>query len=303
MSSISGLQSGVSGTTTRKGISGLASGLDTDELVKQMTSGTLGKINKKLQQKQIYQWQSDALRSISSKLVEFSQKYTSYASSTNLADENFFARTLIKSLGKNADAVSVSGVSDAVDNLSILGVKQLAESASLTGSKLSGSSNDFSTGDIDLNGNVDESQLADKFIQIKYGTKVYNLSFSNDTPLKTVDDVTAAINKAMEGKTLPSGDALSEKVKVENNNGSLSFKFTGSDSNNLEISGGSKDALEILGFEKGDSIDSATGELKGDTITESDLIKQVPFKDMVAGKSMQFTFNGVTKTIDRKSVV
>ncbi len=59
-----------------KGYGGLASGLDRDTLIEGMTSSTRAKIAKQQKKKQTYAWQQEAYRSISSKLVEFSRKYT-----------------------------------------------------------------------------------------------------------------------------------------------------------------------------------------------------------------------------------
>ena len=58
---------------TSKGIGGLATGLDTDEIIKGMTIGTRSKIAKQLQSKQLYTWKSDAMRNVSSKLINFSK--------------------------------------------------------------------------------------------------------------------------------------------------------------------------------------------------------------------------------------
>ena len=116
----------------RKGIGGLASGLDTDSLIDGMTSGTKAKIAKQLQNKTLLSWKSEAYRSISSKLIEFSDKYISYTSSTNLYSEKFFDKTLIKVLGENSEYITVSGSTSSSSKLTINGVKQLASNASFT---------------------------------------------------------------------------------------------------------------------------------------------------------------------------
>src|SRR5699024_6103735 len=106
-------------------ITGLASGLDTEALIEAMTSGTRSKIAKQNQQKQLIQWQMDAYRSISSQLIAFQNKYTSYTSSTNMRTESFFMKNLISAVGDNSKYISVSGVSSNASNISITSIKQL----------------------------------------------------------------------------------------------------------------------------------------------------------------------------------
>ena len=81
MATINSLSSSSSSSAygvTSKGIGGLATGLDTDEIIKGMTIGIRSKIAKQLQSKQLLTWQTDAYRSISSKLIDFSKKYLTY---------------------------------------------------------------------------------------------------------------------------------------------------------------------------------------------------------------------------------
>ena len=61
--------SSIPGSSNR--ISGIVSGLDTEELVKNLTSATQSKIDKAEQQKQILEWKQDDYREILSQLVRF----------------------------------------------------------------------------------------------------------------------------------------------------------------------------------------------------------------------------------------
>ena len=56
-------------------ISGLASGLDTENLVKELTSTTKSRIEKAKQQKQIFEWKQADYQKISTALVNFNEKY------------------------------------------------------------------------------------------------------------------------------------------------------------------------------------------------------------------------------------
>ena len=90
------ISSSVSSVSSIRGYGGLVSGLDRDGLIQGMTSATRAKIAKQQKQKQTYVWKQEAYRSISSKLVEFSQKYTSYVNqSTNISSPSFWAKSSI----------------------------------------------------------------------------------------------------------------------------------------------------------------------------------------------------------------
>ena len=97
MASVGSLSSSTSSSifNTNKRITGLASGLDTDALIESMTASTRSKIAKQNQQKQLLKWKMDDYRSISSKLIAFQNKYTSYSSESNLRSPSFFDATLL----------------------------------------------------------------------------------------------------------------------------------------------------------------------------------------------------------------
>ena len=113
----------------RMNISGLASGMNTDEIIEGMTVGTRSKIAKVKQQQTLLGWQTDAFRGIADKLISLSTKYTSYMSpATNLMSTRLFSKTVVAAQGANASKVSITGAGH--DNMSIAGVKQMAKSLS-----------------------------------------------------------------------------------------------------------------------------------------------------------------------------
>lgn len=119
---------------TGKGIGGLATGLNTDELVAALTSGTKGKIAKQGQQKQLLNWKMTAYRNMTSALNAFQTKFlklsTSTSSNTNITSSKFFNTYKATS---SSDKVSVSATSGAVTgNFTINEVTKLAESESFT---------------------------------------------------------------------------------------------------------------------------------------------------------------------------
>lgn len=125
------LSTSLYGSSTSNRIVGLASGLDTDTLVEQMSAGTKNKINRAYQAKQKLLYRQEAYREISSKLVSFNDKYLSFSSGskTNILSNSFFNSSTIKS---SSDYVSVSGDENNIKNFKINSVTKVAESARFT---------------------------------------------------------------------------------------------------------------------------------------------------------------------------
>ena len=124
------------GSSTNKGVGGLLSGLDTDDLVEKMTLGTRTKINRQYQSKQKLLYRQQAYREISSKLLAFSDKYLSFSSGskTNIMSPSFFEAYMFKS---SSNYVNVTGNAENIKNFSINSISQVASSARYT-SEISG---------------------------------------------------------------------------------------------------------------------------------------------------------------------
>ncbi|WP_285397582.1 flagellar filament capping protein FliD [Lysinibacillus sp. fls2-241-R2A-57] len=106
-------------------IGGLASGMDIDELVKKIMSAERAPLNKLYQQKQKYEWQRDAYRSVNTKLKTFDNYIAD-----NLVLKDLNSKTATSS---NSNLVSVTATGKAAGSLSIEGVSQLASAARLVG--------------------------------------------------------------------------------------------------------------------------------------------------------------------------
>ena len=115
----------------RNVLSGLATGMDTEAMIQNSVSGYDTKINQLKQKQEKVEWQQDAYRGITDKMIDLSSKYTSYTSSTNLNSALFFS-SAVKSVttGTYADLVSATGKSSS--EIQINSVTQLATSARYT---------------------------------------------------------------------------------------------------------------------------------------------------------------------------
>lgn len=109
----------------------MASGIERDEIIEQMTLGTTTKINNAKRDITKLEWKQEAYRSVSDKIIDLSDKYGTYSSASSLVDPTFFAKSLISVHGsdKSSKYVTATGTSDLVGNVAISAVKQLATSS------------------------------------------------------------------------------------------------------------------------------------------------------------------------------
>ncbi|WP_195841169.1 MULTISPECIES: flagellar filament capping protein FliD [Clostridia] len=296
-----------------RGYGGLASGLDRDNLIKGMTAATRAKIAKQEKSKQSLLWKQDAYRSISSKLVEFSRKYTSYSySSTNLSSPAFWASNNVTAIGANSKYVQVSGSSSVADSISIVGVKQLAQKASvISNDRVSDGA--LETGMIDLNENKMMSTLEGQSLTFQYGNKTFSVSLQSgvdkngdpydySTEASTVD----AINRSLKEVAIGDGKTLADVLEATYSS-KLDFKSVDPNKNEIRLAGGSKGAMEALGIsdsnvwsqlvKDGKTVIGEAGMSAEIMEKDQTLYKNKSFEELVNEKSMSFTYNGVTKSI------
>lgn len=319
MASVGSLSSSTSSSifNTNKRITGLASGLDTDALIESMTASTRSKIAKQNQQKQLLQWKMDDYRSISSKLIAFQNKYTSYSSESNLRSPSFFDATLLSVIGENSKYVSVSGTSDNVENIAISAVKQLAQNTSYV-SNSSVSDQILNSDKVTGNEEYTSSKLEGQSISFTYGSKSFTVTLSkgdgNENKYDSVEDIVNDLNEQL--KEIDYGTdskKLSDIVKFGYNkdSGEVTFDFASPDvanaGNSIKITDSSEDLLKVLGFEE-EATASKDSPIKGTAIADSELTGEdyqvtKKLKDMLTseGKTISFTYNGTTKSIELPS--
>lgn len=321
MASISSLMgssssSSIYGSRNSNIISGLASGLDTESMIEGMLQGYKSKITGLQQDRQSLLWQQQAYQSISDKLVEFSRKYMSYTSSTNLLSSGFFNNAVLTTTGgKFADMISATGKTSS--NITIDAVAQLAtasrytHSASSLGQATSANGKLTVAGDTAINvaKNMNVSKLEGS-LSLKYGNKEITIDFDEleffDDSEKgngsiKAEDFKSAIEKKLSEQniTLSSGDqkAASELIKVEvGSNGEITFSDKTSAGNTVTISGATGKLKESLGL-TGDNLGSSF------TFNEGTYADPILTAEYLSDKSISVTLNGVKKTISLADVV
>lgn len=317
MASINSVTGSLSSTSSLRGYGGLASGLDRDTLIEQLTYGTRTKIEKQKQKSDKLEWQQTALRSIIDKGYNFTNTYTSYGSTaTNLTSNLLFSRTNITATGDNSKYVSVSGNASTSDLFSITGVKQLASNAKISGST-GISTNQLMTGAIDFSTPIEENLVAGKEISFKYGDQTIYAKIEADASLdfNKPEDLAKALNKAFEktevqidqeGTTKKLSELLSAGTYDDGGTTKLSLTSKGGGGNTFEITGGTNDLLERLGFlgegEKLEQhIDLGTAGTEVKAKNAASAMKETSVTEMLAGKTMTFEYNGVKKEITLSS--
>lgn len=295
MATVGGLSTSTSSSI--RGYGGLASGLDRDTLIEGMTSGTTTKITQQQQKQQKLEWKQAAVQNITSKLLDFANKYTtSWSSNTNLFSSVFWGRNKITTSGANSKFVSVSGSGTSAENVKILGVKQLAQKATWSAAK-GVSDSTLKTGKVDFE---DWHNLRNRDLKFEVGGQTYTVTLGEDskydysTADKAADAIQTQLNniklKDKDGKEIE-GSSLGKKVNVSYANGVITF--AGKESSVVKLAGG--DAIGVLGFtstglgEDG-KYDISPG--KSISVKEDQMKLITEFNDRIAGQEISFSYNG-----------
>ena len=294
VNSVSSSSSSIYGN--RNVISGLASGMDTESMIENAVSGYKTKISTLQQKRTKVEWQQEVYRSIIGKMASFSDKYTSYASSTNLLSSSFFNQAVkVTATGKYADMVSASGKTSS--NVQILGVKQLAKTATYTVPGIGGSNAknpEFTGSAVDLGGEMKLSNVSGS-LTIKYGgDRSYTIDFGELDIYESADKLAEAIRSKLGEQTMTLSDGTSKKVSeiinVEAKDGKITFSDISNAGNAVTISGATgkiKDTLKI----------AADGTESTLNTNGADMVEKTTLGEYLTGKELTLTLDGVTKKI------
>ena len=280
------ISSSLYGSSSNKGFGGLVSGLDTDDLVKQMTAGTRNKINRQYQSKQKLLYKQEAYREVSSKLLAFSNKYYSYSSgsTSNILSPSFFKSNTIESSSKY---VSVSGNADNIKNFTINSVTGVATNASFSSNKIVSNHTISSSPIIDKT-----SSLAGETMSLEYNGKTYNIAIDNNFGGDDLQKVADQLNEQLAKITDDKGIEINKgnvvlKYVVDGNQIKFDQSTTGK---TAKLTAGSTKILDVLNLKTGQVAESTDAVTKSLITTKEEILKN---KDAY----MTFDYNGVQKTI------
>ena len=302
-------------------ISGLASGLDTEGMIENLVKSYQTKINSLNQQVTKTEWKQEAYRSIISKMVGFTQKYTSYNSpATNLLSPSFFSNAVkVTTQGLYKDKVTASGKTSS--DISLNAVHQLASAAQYRVGdgrlKSGGDKSIESASAVDLLGKTELGALQGS-MTVVYGSQKLNINFDEVADKKTLEEIEKSgktgadalaelINQKLEGQKITFSNGQTEqaedRVKAVVENGSIVFKDQKASSGNaLYISQASGNVAKTLGLDldkasekkninsfKLDGLKNASGKVS--------LTRTEDTAEYLSGKAMNLTLNGSTKTV------
>lgn len=334
MSSVSSTSSSL-GNTALRGFGGLASGIDRDALIGQMTARTTSKITSKKQAMTKLEWKRDAYRSISNKIIDLQDNYLSYSATKSLKNSDFFAKNQVSVQGDPdyTKYISATGNADTASRVSVLGVNKLATSATLiSGEKKTDSA-------ITLGG-ISASDFSNKEIKTSNlsGTKLtfgtYSITDKQFTTEATFTFPTSYEKKLDNGKTetvtidyTASSDKIVEQLNEAldsqgflGKDGKSGIKFTLngdqiqiSQTDSITDKGKScviretSSALKSLGFNSGKmnqdeinngiSLDEFNASSNKSSFEAAAITKQ-PLSGYLKGKSISVSYGGQTKNIE-----
>ena len=332
MSSVSSTSSSL-GNTALRGFGGLASGIDRDALIEQMTARTTSKITSKKQAMTKLEWKRDAYRSISNKIIDLQDNYLSYSATKSLKNSDFFAKNQVSVQGDPdyTKYISATGNADTASRVSVLGVNKLATSATLiSGEKKTDSA-------ITLGG-ISESDFSNKEIKtsnlsgtkLTFGTySITDKKFTEEatftfptsyekkvdggkTETVTIDytasskDIVNQLNEALDSQGFLGKDGKSG-IKFTLNGDKIQISQTDSitDKGKSCVIRETSSALKSLGFNpdgmKQDDIDNGISldEFNGHTSSlEAAAITKQPLSGYLKGKSISVSYGGQTKNIE-----
>lgn len=317
MASVSGVSSSNTSSIygSRNVLSGLATGLDTESMIENAVSGFQTKIASLQKRQTSLTWKQEAMRGVSTPMIQFAQKYTSYSSSTNLLSASFFNKAVTTAAnGKYADKVSATGKSSS--NVRILNVTKLATRATYNvsaaamglGGSADGKAAAVGTEKLELDAAMSLSRVSGT-LSLKYGAnRTIDISFDEVEDLYTAEDGKSAaqafvdgINKKLAGTKVSnsSGEYVAASTMVEaklDDNGDVVFSDKAGAGNSVTIAGATGKLKDNLG------IDASSTSSKAGTI---DLADNFAFVDesahrgeYLAGKSLKITLDGKTKTVE-----
>lgn len=332
MSRVSSTSSSL-GNTALRGFGGLASGIDRDTLIEQMTARTTSKITAKKQAMTKLEWTRDAYRSISNKIIDLQDNYLSYSATKSLKNSDFFAKNQVSVQGDPdyTKYISATGNADTASRVSVLGVNKLATSATLTSGEkktdsaitLGGiSASDFSNKEIKTS-NLSGTKLTfgtysitdKKFTEeatFTFPTSYEKKVDGGKTETVTIDytassdEIVKQLNEALDSQGFLGKDGKSGiKFTLKGDQIQISQTDSITDKGKSYVIRGTSSALKSLGFNSGkmnqDEIDNGISlkEFNDHTSSfEAAAITKQPLSSYLKGKSISVSYGGQTKNIE-----
>lgn len=257
-------------------IPGLATGMDTDQMIKDMLTGEQSKVDKVEQKKQISKWQQESYRDIIKNVKGFYDKYFSATSPDFILGSKTFSSTTINS--SNGNVISATSGAGASNINYKFKVEQMAKPPKLESIEVDPSKNLGDLGFINRENGLDGKPKQTDSI-IKINDKEITIS-SEDK----VADLVEKINKQFpKSEVKASYSEMTGKLSIESKKTGISseLKFEGKIFKNMNMAT--------------DETGTITGSNNKLTIYENDGITKI--KD-ITQENNAFTIDNVTYSIN-----
>ena len=280
---------------------GLASGLDTESLVKAMLYTQQNKIDKQVRKQQLYTWKQDAWKEMNKKINSFNDNYVD-----KLRMKTTFLKTKVTT--NNDKALSVSEHSNIGNGIHKVEIKQLATSAYMMTEK-------SNVKIAKINGNTTLGELG-----------VANTRPAGDGSVNASDPITLQIGEADGSPTITINssttiDDLKTQLQFHNidltldtNTNKISLKSANSDELKLKVvEDESSNLFSKLGIGSGDTLTLASNtEVKGSQLRETSLLGTTTLGNILdsngnalitAGSPLRINVNGTNITLNATDTV
>lgn len=254
---------------------GLATGMDTDNMVKEMLSGEQKKLDRVKQKEQSIKWQQEIYREVIKDIKGFQDNYFSATSKNSIISSKAWNTLTVSSSNENVISATGSAGANKIDYK--FNVTKLAESAKLSFSK-SGMTEDTTLGSLTLSG--------EKKFSIKTGDDKISKEITIGID-DTVETLTKKINDASNGEFKASYSEMTGTFTIESSKTGVNSKVEIVDSSNPNAE---SDALSFL-FDKNKS----TGTNSVVNVMASDGIKVIK---TLNEESNSFSIDGINYNVN-----
>lgn len=262
-------------------MAGLATGLDTESIVEQMSAASKLRINTEQQKLDLLQWKQEDYRSVITKITAFRDEYLDIANNdTNIGSSSLYSQKSATSSVSGITAVAAAGATEGTINISNIVQKATAASVQSTNAAVSG----IKLGD---------SSATDG--------ESYTVSFNLDGSTKDVTFTAGADADTTKANFLSALNAEYSSTDVTFSIDSDSDALVATDSSNallkhtFKISSTTKDATELnaIGLEESTSSQINVGKK----------LSEMAFVTPLNGEGYSFTINGVDFDFSKDSTL
>lgn len=260
-------------------ISGLASGIDTDEMIQQLMRAERVKVDRVEQDRQILLWRQEMYNDLNKAFANFILKSRKDFGLTSIGYNGTFRTNSYQNLNwvkkatsSNEATATVSSTAKAVDGSYSVNVEQLAEGVTMA------SGSDISKTVVNEDGTLSINEDFEFTINDGKNEAIISVGASSN-----MNDIVKAINTAK----ADNGEALNIRASYDHSIGRFFIQTTNTGSEaklQIEADATGESFINALNLKYNDGIDENTGKVKYENYKANDLARE--------GKNAIINFNG-----------